>query len=830
MSFDSEQNLTSEPCRIAAVAKTAVENTAYSFDREFSYAVPDSLAEACEPGVRVLVPFGRGNRKRQGIITGIKRIDECNGDELKGLKNIISVLDSEPVLNAELLNTAKFMKEQYFCTLYEAAKTMLPAGVNYRLTTVYGVKSSDEGFELDDEAQRLYNYLLSKKKAVKLDKILDDFGYTDSGRLDALVSMGLLYKSDEAFRKINDAVMKMAAVSPNADSGSAKLTPKQNEVFELIRMSGSVSVKEIRYFTGVTSSVIEALRKKGLIYFYDEEVFRIDSRKEDSRIDDIALSDEQQSACDSLFEEYNDEKPHVSLLYGVTGSGKTSVFIKLIERVIDSGRGIIVMVPEISLTPQFVSLFTRRFGDKIAVFHSALSLGERLDEYKRVKKGLAKIVIGTRSAVFAPFENIGLIIMDEEQEYSYKSESSPRYHAREIAMYRCAQSGGLLVLSSATPSVESYYYAKTGRYSLNTLSKRYGSAVLPEVVTADMNAEVQNGNTTGFSDVLLQNIEYNLEHGRQSILLLNRRGHNSFVTCTKCGDAMTCPNCSISLTYHSRNNRLMCHYCGYSVPFTGECATCHSHSLRLGGTGTQKAEKDIAELFPEARILRIDTDAASSKSAYEKMITAFSNGEYDILVGTQMVAKGLDFPNVTLVGVLNTDHALYADDYRSYERTFSLLTQVVGRSGRGEHKGMAVIQTGTPDNLIISMAARQDYDAFFDTEIKIREAMLYPPFANICLIGFVGADQTKTLKGAKSFLDEFISLAESEYSGLPIRVLGPSPALVVKVSNKYRYKLIIKCKNNRAFRQLLAKVLISFGGSREYSDVTAYADMNALVC
>ena len=624
--------------------------------------------------------------------------------------------------------------------------------------------------------------------------------------------------------------MKMTAVNQNADPSAFKLTSKQSEVYELIKLSGGVSVKEIRYFTGVTSSVIDALQKKGLIYFYDEEVFRIDSRKADDSAPEIELSAEQQTACDNLYGEYVDIKAHVSLLYGVTGSGKTSVFIKLIERVIDRGEGIIVMVPEISLTPQFVSLFSRRFGEKIAVFHSALSLGERLDEYKRVKKGLANIVIGTRSAVFAPFNKVGLIIMDEEQEYSYKSENSPRYHAREIAMFRCAQSGGLLVLSSATPSVESFYYAKSGRYSLNTLTKRYGTAVLPTVVTADMNAELQSGNATGFSDVLLQNIEYNLEHGNQSILLLNRRGHNSFVTCTKCGDAMTCPNCSISLTYHSRNNRLMCHYCGYSVPFTGECATCHSHSLRLGGTGTQKAEKDIAEIFPEARILRMDTDAASSKSAYEKMISAFSNGEYDILVGTQMVAKGLDFPNVTLVGVLNTDHALYADDYRSYERAFSLLTQVVGRSGRGERKGMAVIQSYTPDNLIISMAAKQDYDTFFDTEIKIREGMLYPPFADICLIGFVGADQNKTLKAAKGFLSEFAELAKREYPTLPIRVLGPSPALVVKVSNKYRYKLIIKCKNNRAFREFLSLVLISFGTNREYSDVTAYADMNALVC
>ena len=345
-----------------------------------------------------------------------------------------------------------------------------------------------------------------------------------------------------------------------------------------------------------------------------------------------------------------------------------------------------------------------------------------------------------------------------------------------------------------------------------------------------MNIEVQNGNTTGFSDVLLENLNYNLEHGKQSILLLNRRGHNTFATCRVCGEPVTCPNCSISLTYHSANNRMMCHYCGYSIPCTDECPTCHSKGLRFGGTGTQKAESDISQIFPNARILRMDTDATSSKSSYEKMITAFANGEYDILVGTQMVAKGLNFPNVTLVGVLNTDHMLYADDYRSYERSFSLLTQVVGRSGRGNSKGMAVIQSYTPDNLIISMAAKQDYDTFFNTEINVRKAMLYPPFADICLIGFVGENQTLTLKAANAFLSSFISLAKSDYPNIPLRILGPSPALVVKVSNKFRYKLIIKCKNNREFRKLLSTLLVEFGKNKEFGSVTAYADMNALVC
>lgn len=806
------------------VVRVAVENTAYSFDKAFDYAVPEAFASRTEPGKRVLVPFGRGNRRRQGMIFEVLVSEEDNNS----LKEIITVLDKEPVLTPELLDAALFMKERTFCTAYDAVKTMLPAGINYKVTTVYGIKASDADGELTDEEQRLYDYMHRKRGAVRLEAILDDFGLSDSRLPDALVHKGLLYKSDEAFRKVNDAVMKMAAIPPGADITSPKLTEKQRGVLELIELSGAVSIREIRYFTGVSSSVIDTLHKKGLIYFFDEEVFRIDSRSADPGLPPLVLSEEQQTACDNLYAEYCDSKPHVSLLYGVTGSGKTSVFMKLIERVMGDGRGIIVMVPEISLTPQFVSQFSKRFGDKIAVFHSALSLGERLDEYKRVKKGLAQIVIGTRSAVFAPFESVGLIIMDEEQEYSYKSENSPRYHARDVAMFRCARQNGLLLLSSATPSVETYYYALSGRYSLNTLHARYGKAVLPEVLTADMNLEIQNGNASGFSDVLLQNIEYNLEHGRQSILLLNRRGHNSFVTCSFCGEAVTCPNCSISLTYHSRNNRLMCHYCGYSVPFRGECPTCRSHSLRLGGTGTQKAEQDIGELFPDARILRMDTDAASSKASYERMISAFANGEYDILVGTQMVAKGLDFPNVTLVGVLNTDRELYADDYRSYERAFSLLTQVVGRSGRGREKGMAVIQTFTPDNLIISMAAAQDYERFYNTEIKMREAMLYPPFADICLVGFVGENQTLTIEAANGFVKLFVQGAKKDYPRLPLRVLGPAPATVVKVSNKYRYKLIIKCKNNRSFRALLSKTLTAFGNDRSYAKVTVYADMNAL--
>ena len=561
--------------------KVAVENTTYVFDKLFDYLVPSAFTDLVQVGKRVLIPFGRGNKKKQGIIFELSPVSD--DIPVEKLKSICSVLDDEPVLSKEFLKLAEFMKEHYFCTYYDAVKTMLPAGINYKITTLYGVREGVNEEELSEEQQRIFAYLHSKRKAVKSDKILDDFGLDNTVILEDMVKSGYLYKSDEAFRKVSDAVMKMAAPTELADSDNIKLTEKQKAVLDLIKMTGGTSVKEVCYFTGVTTGVTDALYKKGLIYYYDEEVFRIEDRTKDESLAPVALSEQQQTACDNLYAEYADSKPHTSLLFGVTGSGKTSVFMKLIERVINDNKGIIVMVPEISLTPQFVSTFSKRFGEQIAVFHSALSLGERLDEYKRVKKGLAKIVIGTRSAVFAPFEKVGLIIMDEEQEYSYKSESSPRYHAREIAKFRCSYDNALLVLSSATPSVESYYYAKNGRYSLNTLTERYGDAVLPKVVVADMNVEQQNGNVTGFSETLLENLHYNLENNKQSILLLNRRGYNTFVTCRMCGEPVVCPNCSISLTYHSANRRMMCHYCGYSVPYTEECPSCHSKSLRFGG-------------------------------------------------------------------------------------------------------------------------------------------------------------------------------------------------------------------------------------------------------
>ncbi|MBR2280409.1 MAG: primosomal protein N' [Ruminococcus sp.] len=803
------------------IACVAVENTTYSFDKIFDYAVDKSLISDVAIGKRVMVPFGSGNRKRQALVTELK-----NGDTSK-LKSIISVLDKEPVLTEEMVKLAVFMKDRYFCTYYDAVKTMLPAGINYNISTMYtAVKDKDtEGLGIDE--QQIYNYLLTQKKPVKSDTLSQTLGIK-ADVFDELVKKGFLRKSDEAFRKVGDAVLKMVAVNDDADLSEVKLSEKQNRVLETLQTAGTASVKEICYYTGVTSSVVDTLVKKNLAYYYEDEIFRNDTNNSILENKEIILTEQQDLAYQNLLKDYNNDTAKVSLLFGITGSGKTSVFLKLIERVVEDDKGVIVMVPEISLTPQFINIFKSKFGDDVAVFHSGLSLGERLDEYKRVLRGIAKIAIGTRSASFAPFKNLGLIIMDEEQEHTYKSESSPRYQARDIAKFRAAEHNALLLLSSATPDIESYYNAQTGRYSFNKLSKRYGKAILPDVRIVDMNEEVAEGNTTLFSKELLTRLEENISKGEQSILLLNRRGHNTFAVCSNCRETVTCPHCSISLTYHSANNKLMCHYCGYSMNFVSECPSCHSKSLRFGGAGTQKIEQQLIDLLPEARVLRLDADSTMRKSSHERYLNAFSNGDYDILIGTQMVAKGLDFPKVTLVGVLNPDSMLYADDYRSYERTFSLLTQVVGRSGRGDKKGIALIQTFTPENNVISMAAAQDYERFYNNEIKIRQAMLYPPFADICMVGFVSDNHISVLKSSNDFMKRLVGKAKASYSDIPLRVLGPSPASIAKVSNKYRFKLIVKCRNNKRFRKLLSETLLEYNSIKENKNTTAYIDMNAL--
>lgn len=810
------------------ICKVAVENAAFGFDKLFDYEFECKTEAQADKemlvGCRVLIPFGNSKKQRQGIVFDVYNSD-CDGT--KRLKKISAVLDREPLLSKEMLNLACFMKSQYFCTYYEAARTMLPAGFNYKIKEVYNACADFKDIgQLDETEKAVLSFVNSAVHPLSRQEICSAFELDFNTKLlDGLCAKGALESSESAVRRVGDLSEKMVELCDDGDGAS--LTPKQKEVLELLKMAGEISLKEITYFTGYTKAVVDALVKKGIVRYFDREVIRhaeVAADCESTR--EIRLTEEQNTAYHGLCEKYESGKPCVSLLYGVTGSGKTSVFMKLIDRVSNDGKGIIVMVPEIALTPQIINIFKARYGGQVAVFHSALSLGERLNEWKRVRSGEAKIAIGTRSAVFAPVANLGLIIIDEEQEYTYKSEGAPRYHAREVAKFRCNENSCMLLLSSATPSIESYYKAQTGVYSLFTLSKRYGRAQLPPVLVADMNIEQEQGNKTVVSSVLLQSLQENLADGKQSILLLNRRGYNTFVACRHCKEVVSCPNCSISLTYHSANNRLMCHYCGYSISMTDECPSCHEHGLRFSGTGTQKAEETLAALLPGAKILRLDADATMRKNSHEMLLGAFKRGEYDILVGTQMVAKGLDFPNVTLVGVLSADQILYSDDYRSFERSFSLLTQVVGRAGRGDCPGRAVIQTFTPDSHVINLAAMQDYIAFYNTEIAMRKGLLYPPFSDICMLGFVGDNELLTANAAREFTRLLCRNAGENYSHLPLRVLGPTAATVKKVSNKFRYKTVLKYKNSREFRKMLSQLLIDFGKISKYSRVTVYVDVN----
>lgn len=809
------------------VAKIAVENSVYHFDKAFDYRVPDELISSAKPGCRVIVPFGSANGKRQGIILALENLPV---PETERLKSIFSVADRAPLLSEEAVGLVFWISEHTFCTLFEAAKLFLPAGIQFRIRTEYSLAKplADLDIEtMDDEEKQAVLYLSHKKGFVPSEKLLKDLGFSsDSAVPGNLLQAGILVKNSGTVRQVTDATQKMVRLAEG--SAVPKLSPKQKSVLKILRDAGSASLKELCYFAGVTPAVVNALVKKGLAQYYDVEVYRnpYGSATVPEPSKEFELSEEQQAAFSRMYTQYRSGKGGVSLLFGVTGSGKTSVFMRLIDRVRDDGRGIIVMVPEISLTPQTISIFRARYGSGVAVFHSGLTLAERLDEWKRVKNGDASIVVGTRSAVFAPFRDIGLIIMDEEQEGTYKSESSPRYHARDIAKYRCAYHKALLVLSSATPSIESYYYALNGKYSLNVLTTRYGQAELPQVNVIDMNRELEQGNRSILSSELAEALQKNLEEKKQSILLLNRRGFNTFVSCRACGHVLTCPNCSITLTYHSANQRLMCHYCGFSIPFTKECPYCHEEQVHYSGFGTQRAQQQLSEVFPQARILRLDADSTMTRFAYDKKLKQFSEGEYDIIIGTQMVAKGLDFENVTLVGVLSADQALYGDDFRSYERAFDLLTQVVGRSGRGRYSGRAIIQTFTPENKIIKLAAEQNYPEFYKGEIALRRAMLYPPFSDLCVIGFVGTDEKKVRSASVNFMQKLRDTAQKEYSDQPMRVLNPSPALIGRVSNKYRYKLLVKCRNSKKLREMISRLLVWFPSKKEHTGVTVFSDMN----
>ncbi len=811
---------------VKQIAKVAVSKTSFSFDEMYSYVVPDFLQNSLYVGMRVLVPFGSGQRKRQALVLALieEEIDESR------LKPILDTLDKVPILSEEQVSMGIWLKDACFCTYFDAFSAMLPSGIHYAVDTYYELADYiDEKslIKLDDFQIRIIDFLKDKTiaKAEEIAKILAV--NKKELKLNKLVKLGVIRLKELPAKKLRDASEK--TVSLNHKCKDIKLSPKQKVVYDFLKQSQrkNVSFREIIYHTAVSKAVISALEKKSVIKIFDTEVYRTPySNITIEKAEKIDLTEKQQRAFEEIKAEYEKNCARVSLLYGVTGSGKTKVYTKLIDEVLADGKQVILMVPEISLTSHMIKPFKKRYGDKVAIYHSSLSMGERMDEWKRCKEGKASIILGTRSAIFVPFDNIGLIIMDEEQEYTYKSESSPRFNTRDVAKFRIKKHNALLLLASATPSLETYHKAQKGKYSLHLLKERYGKAKLPQVNVVDMNNEVFSGNNTSLSSSLIEALDENLANSKQSVLLLNRRGYNTFVSCRMCKEVLKCKNCSIALRYHLANGRLMCHCCGYSEKAPSVCPNCKNESLLYRGEGTQHIEKDIESIFPNARILRIDADSTIAKASFDEKFEAFKNKEYDIMLGTQMVAKGLDFPDVTLVGVLNADQALYGDDFRSYERAFSLITQVVGRAGRSVQSGKAIIQSYTPENNIIKLASEQDYNSFYESEIELRKMLLYPPFSDICMVAFSGNDDNKTRIAANDFFKVLTVTSKQEYQHLPLKVFTPLPASVIKISGKYRYKFIMKCRFNSEFKDFMKNLLIRFSKSKSYNGITAFVDIN----
>ncbi len=810
------------------IALVAVENCSYSFDKLFSYNIPDSMLDFITPGMRVLVPFGRGKSIRQGFVFEIQN----DSDEVEGVKDVLSVLDSEPVLLPEMLKLALWIRDTCFCSYFVAAKSLLPAGVCLKTEKVYSCAADIPPVlfnSLTADEVSVINFLRKKTEAVKESVILKKLQLDkESQILKRLTRKNCLIESSEAFSKVTELSVQLIRLCNGFQySETELLTEKQNQVIELLIDFGAASVKEITYFTGVSDSVIKTLIKKGICESFDSIIqrevknnFPVEANKK------IELSREQLQAYNQLYSAYTQKKFDSALLFGVTGSGKTSVYIELIEEVIKEGKSVIVLVPEISLTPQTFSVFSSRFGKNVALLHSGLSMGERYDEWKRIAAGKAQVIVGTRSAVFAPVENLGMIIIDEEQEHTYKSEMTPRYNAKDVARFRCKYNSAFLILASATPSIETYAKAKQSRILLCELSSRFGKAILPDVHIVDMSDKSLVSPMFAVSDPLAKEIQSNLENKEQTILLVNRRGYNTFVVCSECKNVVSCPKCNISMTYHSANNRLMCHYCGHSTAFTLTCPTCGAENIRYAGFGTQRIEQEIKIRFPDARTIRMDADTTIAKNSHEKALGAFAQGEYDILIGTQMVAKGLNFPDVTLVGIISADKELYNNDFRCSERSFDLITQVVGRAGRGNKKGRAVIQTLVPDNNIISIASNQDYKGFFASEINIRKAMIYPPFCDICEIAFVSLSRNTVFECADYFFSKLVELNKKDYSDQKIIVLGPMSPKVSKINDQYRQRIIIKCKNSPRFRTMISCLIKEIQSNSLYKNVYVSADMN----
>ena len=808
------------------IGKIAVSAANFAIDKPYSYWIPQDMALA--PGQRVMVPFGRANRRTEGIVLTVEP-----GSEDK-LKPVESCLDDNPILTETQLRLAAFLRERYFCTFFDAIRVMLPAGLWFRTRLTVSL-TEDRSWK---------EKTIRKEGAAELLELLENLGGTaqeealrnlvsdeDSLRevLSYLRQKKWITCQTDFLRKTQDKSEKIAtlAQSPEETMAYAASRPRsaamQRQVLELLCSVGSAAVKDVCYFTGASTATVNRLEKLGYLTLSQRPVLRCREIRPAKLSGPLVLNEEQQACFEGLASQMAQEEPGVALLYGVTGSGKTSVYIRLIQTCLEKGKSAMLLVPEIALTPQLLGILAAYFGTQVAVLHSSLSAAERYDQWKRVKSGDARVVVGTRSAVFAPCSP-GLLILDEEQEHSYKSESAPRYDAKEVAIWRGARERVLVVLGSATPSIESMYRAKTGLYRLYTLHQRYNGRPLPEVEIVDMREELKLGNDTSLSIPLRQRILETRQAGKQTILLLNRRGNSRALVCIDCRQTPECPRCSVHLTYHSANSRLMCHYCGFSMAAPDRCPACGG-PLKAIGTGTQKVQQELAALFPDMETSRMDADTVSAVNTHEKILEHFQKENVPVLLGTQMVAKGLNLPNVTLVGVLDGDLSLYSGGFRAGETTFNMLTQVVGRAGRGDSAGRAVVQTLQPEHQVIGLAAKQDYDGFYDLEIRLRQAQAAPPFGDFALVTFSGQEEGQVLRGAAVFRDSLNAwlrqVPEEKCS-----VLGPAPCVVPKVNYNYRYQLTLRCHMTRPLRQLLAALLRKFSQDKANRGVNAYIDVN----
>ncbi len=811
------------------IAAVAVHATALGMDKPYSYILPRELYRRHLEGCRVVVPFGRGNRKRVGLVLSIS---EADSEASKGLKKILSVADAAPILNEEQMLLMYWLKENTFCTYYDAIRTLLPAALQLRVQEHYVLVSDADTDVLTEEQKQFLQFLRRAKTQKEFDALLDSQDTPEKKQIvDQLLEKGVIQCVADAKARMKQKTVSMVRLSEAFQTRSyhGSITVKQQKVVNALQEFGVLEEKEICYLCGVTPVVVQNLQKNGIVERFAVDAALPEASAPAQPASPIQLSEQQQTVFDRVSPYLETDEAKCFLLHGVTGSGKTSVFEALIERTLSLGKSVLMLLPEISLTPQTVKRFTARFGDRIAVMHSSLSLGERRQSYERVRSGSADLVIGTRSAVFAPLQNLGLVIMDEEGERSYKSDASPRFDTIQIARQRCKYHGAVLLPASATPTMESYYYAQKGVYELLEMKQRYGNVPLPAVEVADMNAERMNGNDTEFSTLLLDAMKETLARGEQSILLLNRRGYHTIISCCSCNQPVYCPNCSIPMTHHKTDHNLHCHYCGAIQRMPESCPKCGGEHLRKMGFGTQKLEDELSLRFPDARILRMDADTTGSRFAYEKSFEEFRKGNYDIMLGTQMIGKGLDFPNVTLVGVLSVDKALFSGDFRSYERTFALITQVVGRGGRGGKAGRAILQTFLPDHYVLRLAAEQNYEGFYQEEMAIRKQLLFPPLCDVCIIGVSGETEIEVQRASQRFVECMREELAVQKQKLPLRVLGPVPCTYGKINGKYRYRIIVKCKNTREFRSFMWDTLKNAGSLKEMARVHVYADMNGSI-